>query len=129
MDHRQESMRHVPILLATLALTSLNACALPTETEEPTIQVQVQGTVTAADDGSHVTATRTTWGFLWPGSRSARGSSYTDSLGHYSFSFTERERCSALSITAGAPGFLNAGGVSVVRKRSKPSIFSSGKSH
>jgi len=45
-------MRRVPILLATLTLTSLNACAGPTEPEGLTIRVQ--GTVTASDDRSPI---------------------------------------------------------------------------
>jgi hypothetical protein len=85
-------MRYVPILLATLTLTSVNACAGPTEAEGPTIRVQ--GTVTAADDGAPVVgAVLEVWRFCLADCRPAAWV-ITDDSGDYSLSFLRRDSCS-----------------------------------
>ncbi len=51
-------MRHAFVLLGTLTLASQNTCEFHTGPEELTMQVQ--GTVTAADDGSPITGATVT---------------------------------------------------------------------
>ena len=83
-------MRRAIVLLATLTLTSLNACEL---FMGPELTIQVQGTVTAAADGSPIAGARV----------KVRGSclfdcdpplfafTTTDDSGSYSLSFDRRE--------------------------------------
>ena len=98
-------MGHAVVVLSTLTLASLNACVVPTE-PEPTIRVQVQGTVTAADGGSPIAgAVLVAWSlaglqlnFL------ARDT--TDVSGDYSLSFGVARNCPLFRMDASHPGFV-----------------------
>ena len=98
-------MRRAFVLLATLTLTSLNACASPTESEEPTIRIQVLGTVTAADDGSPIAGAvlevYSTAGLQLD--LLARDT--TDASGDYSLSFVVAMNCPLFRMDASHPGF------------------------
>ena len=78
-------MRRAIVLLATLTLTSLNACELFTG---PELTIQVQGTVTAADDGSSIVgALAGVWDPCFMGPCGFHDRDTTDASGHYSLSF------------------------------------------
>ncbi len=78
-------MRRAIVLLATLTLTSLNACELFTG---PELTIQVQGTVTAADDGSSIVgALAKVSDFCLMGPCGLHDGDTTDASGQYSLSF------------------------------------------
>ena len=98
-------MRHAILLLATLTLTSLNACGLANVGDGLTLRVQ--GTVTAADDGTPVAGvTLLVVGFS---SGPAVEGYTTVSSGDYSLSFTVL-RCgeSEKRIIVSHSGFLDS---------------------
>ncbi len=98
-------MRHAIVLLATLTLTSVNACGLADVGDGLTLRVQ--GTVTAADDGTPVAGvTLLVVGF----SSGPAVEGYTTlASGDYSLSFTVL-RCgeSEKRIIVSHPGFLDS---------------------
>ncbi len=107
-------MRHATMLVAILALASLNACELVTGPEELTMQVQ--GTVTAADDGSPIAGASvrfvyveaTTWpGIFGPWIVHTVDRSITDAQGHFSLSYVKEGFCgdSLFHLVANAQGF------------------------
>ncbi len=82
-------MRRAIVLLAILTLTSLNACELFTG---PDVTIQVQGTVTAADDGSPIAAAvKVTGGCMFSCTPHMYARTTTDDSGRYSLSFDRRE--------------------------------------
>ena len=82
-------MRHATMLVAILTLTSLNACELFTV---PSVAIQVQGTVTAADDGSPIAAAvKVTGGCMFSCTPHMYARTTTDDSGRYSLSFDRRE--------------------------------------
>ena len=99
-------MRHAIVLLATLTLASLNACGLFTG---PELTIQLQGTVTAADDGSPITgaSVQVTGTCLFSCDPPIFASTTTDDSGRYSFSFDWERTCNAVSFFLGvrAEGF------------------------
>ena len=98
-------MRRTIVLLATITLASLNACELFDVSEGLTIRVQ--GTVTAADDGTPLAGvTLLVLGF---GVRPAEEGYTTVASGDYSLSFLV-PRCgeSQKRIMVSHPGFLNS---------------------
>ncbi len=98
-------MRHAIVLLATLTLTSVNACGLADVGDGLTIRVQ--GTVTAADDGTPVAGvTLLVLGF---GFRPAQEGYTTVASGDYSLSFAV-PKCgeSQKTMMASHPGFLDS---------------------
>ena len=103
-------MRRAFVLLATLTLTSLNACELFTGPEGLTMHVQ--GTVTAADEGWPMAGalvefrrceTESIISCTWR----TVDSSTTDAKGHYSLSYFEEGYCgdTFLGLVATAQGF------------------------
>ena len=86
-------MRRVSVLLAVLTLTALQACGRLT-IMGPDVTIQLEGTVTAADDGSPIRGARVR---VDPRFISSRGvaETLTDVSGHYSLSF-EQEGCNNL---------------------------------
>ena len=98
-------MRHAIVLLATLTLTSVNACGLADVGDGLTLRVQ--GTVTAADDGTPLAGvTLLVLGF---GFHPAVEGYTTVASGDYSLSFTVL-RCgeSEKRIIVSHPGFLDS---------------------
>ena len=94
-------MRHAAMLVAILTLASLNACELVTGPEELTMHVQ--GTVTAAGDGSPIAGATVLVGkFL----RDQATQVQTNNQGDYSLSFIDTA-CSEsfFLISASADGF------------------------
>ena len=85
-------MRHAFVLLATLTLASLNACGLFTG---PELTIRVQGTVTAADDGSPIAGARVKvrGTCLFSCDPPTFGLTRTDESGSYSLSFDREGRC------------------------------------
>ena len=103
-------MRHAFVLLATLTLASLNACKLITGPEELTMHVQ--GTVTAADDGSPIAGASVRFVYLEPTSILSStlrtvDNSTTDAQGHFSLSYVKEGYCgdSLFELAANAQGF------------------------
>ena len=103
-------MRRAIVLLATLTLTSLNACELFTG---PDVTIQVQGTVTAADDGSPIAAAvMVTGGCMFSCTPHMYAYTTTDDSGRYSLSFATGEECAEgnfliqSGIEVSAEGFL-----------------------
>ncbi len=92
-------MRRAIVLLATLTLTSLNACELFTG-PEPTIQLQ--GTVTAADDGSPIAGAevKVTGGCIFSCTPPTYARTTTDDSGRYALSFGTEGGCKAYILTA-----------------------------
>ena len=91
-------MRRFSVLLATLTLASLNACELGIMGPDvPGVTIQVQGTVTAADDGSPIAGARVR---VDPAFIPSRGvaEARTDASGRYSLSF-EQEGCNPLFLS------------------------------
>lgn len=103
-------MRRAIVLLATLTLASLNACELVTG---PGLTIQVQGTITAADDGSPIAGASVELRLVVPTSiaswtsRSV-GSSTTDAQGHYSLSYVKEGGC-LFVLSVNAQGFTGDG--------------------
>ena len=103
-------MRPATILVAILTLASLNACELFTGPKELTIQVQ--GQVTAADDGSPIAGASVQFVYHKPTSilsstfRTVRRST-TDAQGHFSLSYVKEGFCgdSLFHLEANAQGF------------------------
>ncbi len=97
-------MRHATILVAILTLT---ACELVTR---PELTIQLQGTVTATDDGSPIAGASVELRLVVPTSiaswtsRSV-GSSTTDAQGHYSLSYVKEGRCPLFVLLVNAQGF------------------------
>ncbi len=85
-------MRRVSVLLDTLTLASLNACELFTG---PELTVQVQGTITAADDGSPIAGARikVRGTCLFSCDPPTFGLTRTNESGSYSLSFDREGRC------------------------------------
>ena len=83
-------MRRVSVLLATLTLASLQACG-KVGIMEPDVTIQVQGTVTVADDGSPIAGVPVlVFSGVW-GPTHARVT--TDASGFYSLSFATEGGC------------------------------------
>ena len=100
-------MRHTTMLVAILALASLNACEVFTGPDDTTMRVQ--GTVTAADDGSPIAGASVQFVHLqsdWT-LRTVAGSTPTDAQGHYSLSYVNEGFCgdSLFHLVANAQGF------------------------
>ena len=108
-------MRHTFVLLATLTLASLNACGLFTGPEE--LPIHVQGTVTAADDGSPITgaSVKVTGSCLFACTPPTFALTTTDDSGSYSFSFVKEGKCREANFFLGvsAEGFRFLGFSSV----------------
>ena len=87
-------MRHAIVLLATLTLTSLQACIGKLKFMGPDVTIQLEGTVTAADDGTPIRGAPVR---VDPRFISSRGvaETLTDVSGRYSLSF-EQEGCNDL---------------------------------
>ena len=101
-------MRHTTILVATLTLTSLNACELFTR---PDVTIQLQGTVAAADDGSPIVGARAdVWDACFMGPCGFHDVDTTSASGHYSLSFVLAE-CHPATLRIGAthPAFVGKG--------------------
>jgi len=90
-------MRRVSVCLVTLFV-----CAACRSTVEPEITIQVQGTVTAADDGSPIAGAIVQVGKLLSDQATQVP---TNNQGDYSLSFTGCSPSSVLSIVASAVGF------------------------
>lgn len=88
-------MRHAFVLLATLTLASLNACGPVNEPREG-LTIRVQGTVTAADDGSPIAGARiSVTGPCFVGCAPPTDVfTTTDDSGRYSLSFDWERTCS-----------------------------------
>ena len=87
-------MRHAFILLATLTLTSLQACGGRLSIMGPDVTIQLEGTVTAADDGSPIRGARVRVDPRFIPSRGV-AETRTDASGRYTLSF-EQEGCNDL---------------------------------
>ncbi len=98
-------MRHAIVLFATLTLTSVNACGLADVGDGLTLRVQ--GTVTAADDGTPLAGV--TLQVLGFGFRPAGEGYITVASGDYSLSFLV-PKCgeSQKRIMVSHPGFLDS---------------------
>ena len=101
-------MRRALVLLATLTLASLNACGPEKHA------MQVQGTVTAADDASPIAGASVEFvyfeptGIIFgPSIRHTVDRSTTDAQGRYSLSYVHEGHCSAtfFELVANAQGF------------------------
>ncbi len=94
-------MRRIPLCLVTLFVCA--ACS----TTEPETTIQVQGTVTARDDGSPIAGATVTVSESGLTSLSLRARVQTNNQGDYSLSFIETGVCpeSVLNIVAEAQGF------------------------
>ena len=89
-------MRRAIVLLAILTLTSPQACGR-VSIMGPDVTMQLQGTVTAADDGSPIASARLR---VDPAFIARRGvaETRTDASGRYSLSF-EQEDCNTLFLS------------------------------
>ena len=87
-------------------MASLNACEWPPETEEPTIRVQVQGTITAADDGSPIAGAVLELSSVAALQLDLLARDTTDASGDYSLSFVVARHCPAWRMVASHPGFV-----------------------
>ena len=85
-------MRHVCLCLVTLFVCA--AC-----NTEPETTIQVQGTVTAADDGSPIAGASVQVSQMGWTSGTVRARVQTNDQGDYSLSFIEKGYCSASSFT------------------------------
>ena len=105
-------MRRVSVLLATLTLASLQACG-KVGIMEPDVTIQVQGTVTAADDGSPIAGVPVLvfTGLTSPSPVHALGT--TDASGFYSLSFETEGGCheDEFNITVAGLEFLVFSGI------------------
>ena len=104
-------MRRAIVLLATLTLTSLNACELFTG---PELTIRVRGTVTAAEDGSPIAGAevKVRGPCLFSCDPPTFGLTYTDESGGYALSFDRRaSRCtdSTFVLEVRAEGFRYQG--------------------
>ena len=94
----------------SLCLVTLFVCAACTT--EPETTIQVQGTVTAADDGSPIAGATVRAGVSFI-SDGARARVQTNNQGDYSLSFIEMGYCpeGLFNISASAQGFQSVGWV------------------
>ena len=116
-------MRRAFFLLGTLTLASLNACGLFTG---PELTIQLQGTVTAADDGSPIAgaSVRVRGTCLFSCAPPTFGLTTTDESGRYSLSFDRKGRCndSTFFLEVRAEGFRFQGFFSSVTDAHDPHV-------